>query len=79
MANILALPGPNSKYQIDGATPAGFLAGLWHGFLFPLTFIISLFTPDVRIYDKNNSGRWYDFGFFLGASISIGGGNTSRR
>ena len=77
MANVLALPGPNSKYQQSGARSAGFLAGLWHGLLFPLTFVISLFTPDVRIYETNNSGRWYDFGFVLGASISAGGGGSS--
>ena len=31
------------------------------------------FNPGVRIYEKNNSGRWYDFGFLIGASISLGG------
>lgn len=77
MANALALPGPNSKYQHSGARSAGFLAGLWHGLLFPLTFVLSLFTPDVRIYETNNSGRWYDFGFVLGASTSVGGGGST--
>jgi hypothetical protein len=73
MANALAVAGPNSKYQLPGAPPAGFWAGLWHGLILPLTFLISLFSPGVRIYEKNNSGRWYDFGFLIGASSSLGG------
>ena len=26
----------------------------------------SLFADGVRIYETNNNGRWYDFGFMLG-------------
>ena len=74
MPNILAIAGPDSKYKQAGAEPAGFWAGVWHGLILPLSFIISLFNRGVRIYEKNNRGRWYDFGFLIGASISIGGG-----
>jgi len=73
MANALAAAGPNSKYKLPGATPAGFWAGVWHGAIAPITFIISLFNPSVRIYETNNKGCWYDFGFILGASASLGG------
>jgi len=73
MANILAVAGPNSKYQQPGANPAGFWAGLWHGMICQITFIVSLFTPNVRIYEKNNRGRLYDFGFLLGAVSALGG------
>lgn len=72
MANLFAVGGPNSKYQQPGAAPAGFLAGLWHGLILPISFIVSIFSMDVRIYETNNSGRWYDFGFFIGASSSLG-------
>lgn len=72
MANVLAVAGPNSKYKEPGAEPAGFLAGLWHGLIIQITFIVSIFNMNVRIYETNNSGRWYDFGFFLGASSSLG-------
>lgn len=74
MANILAVAGPNSRYQLPDASPAGFLAGLWHGLICVITFIISLFAPGVRIYETHNTGRWYDFGFLIGASIAFGGG-----
>jgi hypothetical protein len=76
MANILAVAGPSSKYQLPGAPPAGFLAGLWHGLLSPLTFLVSLASPGVRICESNNSGRWYDFGFILGASAAFGGSGS---
>jgi hypothetical protein len=75
MANILAVAGPNSKYA--NARPAGFLAGFWHGIILPITFIISLFTPDVRIYEVNNNGIWYDLGFVIGVSGSVGGSGSA--
>lgn len=74
MANILAIAGPNSKYKVGGAEPAGFWAGLWHGLLAPLTFIVSVFAPGVRLYETNNRGLLYDFGFVIGLSGSFGGG-----
>jgi hypothetical protein len=76
MTNILAVAGPGSSYQLPQAQPAGFWAGLWHGLICPITFIVSLFTPNVRIYERNNRGLWYDFGFLLGASIALGGGGS---
>ena len=66
MANILAIGGSNSKYNLPGADPAGFLAGLWHGILAPFLFWISLFSGGTRVYEVCNKGRWYDFGFLLG-------------
>jgi len=75
-ANILWVGGPNSKYKLPGAKPAGFWTGLWHGIIAPFVFIIGLFTDKVRVYEVNNNGRWYDFGFLLG----IGGfGGSARR
>jgi hypothetical protein len=55
----------------DGNVP-GFWFGLWHGFIAPITFIISLFSS-VRIYAFPNAGLWYDFGFMLGISGFSGG------
>ncbi len=60
----------------------GFWLGLWHGFIAPITFIISLFSEHVRIYAFPNAGRWYDFGFMLGISGFSGGifaGSRRRR
>jgi hypothetical protein len=76
MANILAVAGPGSKYGLPGAKAAGFWAGLWHGLICPITFPVSLFSPNVRIYEINNRGRWYDFGFIIGVSCAFGGGGS---
>jgi hypothetical protein len=56
----------------DGKS-AGFWLGLWHGFISPVTFFISLFSDNVNIYEVHNSGNWYDFGFMFGVSIIFGG------
>lgn len=53
---------------------AGFWRGLWHGLIAPLTFVVSLFTHQVRVYEVHNVGTWYDFGFLLGVSVAFGGG-----
>jgi hypothetical protein len=47
----------------------GFLLGLWHGFIFPVAWLISLFAKDVAIYAVPNNGGWYDFGYFLGIVV----------
>ena len=62
----------------------GFWRGLWNGIIAPITFVISLFTDKVRMYEVHNNGGWYDFGFVLGAMIAFGGsagggGVASRR
>lgn len=66
MANVLAIAGPNSKYKLPDASPAGFWAGLWHGMIAPLIFLVSLVDQRVRVYETHNQGRRYDFGFLLG-------------
>jgi hypothetical protein len=76
MANVLAVAGSNSRYQLPGAPPAGFLGGLWHGLISPVTFLVSLVSPGVRVYEVNNNGRWYDFGFILGVSAAFGGSGS---
>ncbi len=62
-----------------GGTTAGFWRGLWHGIIAPVTFVISLFTDNVNLYEVHNSGNWYDFGFVLGAGILFGGGRGAKR
>ena len=56
-----------------GEEPAGFWLGLWQGIIAPVTFVVSLFTDDVNVYEVANNGNWYDFGFFFGAAMSLGG------
>ena len=56
------------------ANPAGFWTGLWHGLITLFTFIISLFSKNVKIYESFNNGGWYNFGFILGIIIFWGSG-----
>jgi hypothetical protein len=58
---------------------AGFWAGLWHGLIMIITFVISLFSDTVRMYEPNNVGALYDLGFVLGALICLGGGCGGRK
>ena len=60
----------------DGSV-AGFWLGLWHGMILPFTFVVSLFTDNLGIYEVHNSGAWYNFGFLLGAAIVLGGGGAA--
>ena len=53
---------------------AGFWLGLWHGFIAPITLVVSFFNDQVNIYEVHNNGGWYNFGFVLGASLFFGGG-----
>ena len=71
--------GPNAMKDsapLDGSV-AGFWLGLWHGFIVPFTFFISLFSDNVTIYEVHNNGGWYNFGFLLGAATILGGGASS--
>jgi hypothetical protein len=71
--------GANASVEDSGA---GFWLGLWHGIIIPVTFVISLFNDHVNIYEVNNNGNWYDFGFFLGVAgpfSGIAGGSSRAR
>jgi hypothetical protein len=68
-------PGPNQLVDSpneDGEV-AGFWQGLWHGIIAPFTFVISLFSDSVGVYEAHNNGGWYNFGFLVGLSIIFGG------
>ena len=68
-------------HQVGSAvTPAapGFLLGVWHGFIFPVAWVLSLFMPDVAVYAVPNNGGWYDFGFFIGIVFLGVGSNRSK-
>lgn len=69
------VPG-NEQYAQQ---PAGFFWGVWHGWIAPVTLIIQLFNPLVRIYEANNVGWWYDFGFYIAILGGFGGISLTRR
>jgi hypothetical protein len=73
--------GPNSaeKTPNEEGKIAGFWKGLWHGLIAPITFIISIFTKNIRFYEIHNNGFWYNFGFVLGAGLFLSGGILGKK
>ena len=65
--------GPNEMVE-HRARGRRVLAGIVAGLISPITFLISLFTPEVNIYEVQNNGNWYNFGFMLGVVMAFGGG-----
>jgi hypothetical protein len=76
---LLACAGCAAGTERFVSTAAGFWNGLWHGFICLVTFVISLFSENVRMYEPNNVGALYDLGFLFGAMISLGGGVGHQR
>jgi hypothetical protein len=70
---------PVNVAECASGEAAGFWEGLWHGIIAPFTFIISLFSDKVEMYEVFNNGNWYNFGFVLGASIIFGGSGHQGR
>jgi hypothetical protein len=68
---MLALEACAATQTTTAVAPSapGFWLGLWHGFIFPVAWIVSLFTDKVAIYAVPNNGGWYDFGYFLGIVV----------
>ncbi|MBM4459028.1 MAG: hypothetical protein FJ011_14915 [Chloroflexi bacterium] len=75
--------GPNEMVNTpnEAGRVAGFWQGLWHGIIAPVTFVISLFSDKVYVFETHNNGNWYVFGFLLGLTAVWGGGGraSSRR
>ncbi|MFH1242848.1 MAG: hypothetical protein V1689_10870 [Pseudomonadota bacterium] len=62
--------GPQGPYSPENH--AGFFAGIWHGFIAWITFVLSLFTQ-VKMYSINNTGAGYNLGFLVGMACWLGG------
>ena len=76
---IYVYENPETGVAAADGDVAGFWLGLWHGFIAPITFIISLFSDTVNIYEVHNNGNWYNFGFMFGISVSLGGSGAGSR
>jgi polyferredoxin len=71
---VVSLSGcfPGSS-NYSPAEPAGFFSGVWHGWIAPLSLIVGIFKDGVRIYEPNNTGWWYDLGFYVAVIAGFGG------
>ena len=70
---LLVLPGcfPGGGHStLDDR--AGFFTGVWHGWIAPISLIVALFKDGIRVYEVNNTGWWYDFGFYIAVISGFG-------
>jgi hypothetical protein len=75
---IFALACMAGDPQTVAAGPAGFWLGLWHGMISVISFVISLFSENVEVYERNNNGAWYDLGFLFGILCIWGSGSKAN-
>ncbi len=65
--------------EVNPGELAGFWVGVWHGLIIVITFIVSLFTKEVGLYEINSTGWPYNLGFLIGLYLSVGGGLHIKR
>ncbi|MGI6537498.1 MAG: hypothetical protein ACOX22_04025 [Caldicoprobacterales bacterium] len=77
---LFALTGcmPGNEYYSE-EKPAGFLWGIWHGWIAPISLIAGLFDRNIRVYEVFNTGWWYDFGFYIAIVSGFGGLSLTRK
>ena len=71
VAPLMLLAACAATQASDAVAPntPGFWLGLWHGFIFPIAWFVSLFASNIAVYAVPNNGGWYDFGYFLGIVV----------
>ncbi|KQC03824.1 MAG: hypothetical protein APR54_09105 [Candidatus Cloacimonas sp. SDB] len=70
------VPG-DGKHDVN--KPAGFLWGIWHGWIAPLSLIIGIFNKNITIYESANTGWWYDLAFYMAILGGFGGLSLTRK
>jgi len=70
------MPGENN---FSPKSPAGFFTGIWHGWIAPISLIAGFFNSNIRIYEINNTGWWYDFGFYIALIGGFGSFSLLRK
>ena len=78
LALILAACAPGSE-NFAADDRAIFFHGVWHGWIAPFTLVWEIFDSDIRVYEPNNTGWWYDFGFYMAVISGFGSLALSRK
>jgi hypothetical protein len=67
----LRSPGPNPQLNEsdDAGRVSGFVQGLWHGIIAPVSVVGSFFNPAMQMYEVHNNGRDYNLGFLIGVAF----------
>jgi hypothetical protein len=48
---------------------SGFLPGIWHGAISPVTLVLSIMNSNIQMYEVHNDGVPYNLGFLIGVAI----------
>jgi hypothetical protein len=80
LAALLLIPGclPVNGGR-SGDERAGFFTGVWHGWIAPVSVVLGIFDSTIRVYEVNNTGWWYDLGFYMAVISGFGGLSLIRR
>src|SRR5512142_1825138 len=63
-------PSPDPLYNKAGPHGvAGILLGIWHGFISPVTIVLSFVNKTSQMYEVHNDGGPYNLGFIIGVAI----------
>jgi hypothetical protein len=67
----LRSPGPNPQLNEpdEAGRLAGFVQGLWHGIIAPVSVVGAFFNPAMQMYEVHNNGRDYNLGFLVGVAF----------
>ena len=65
--------GANNLYH-----PAGFFTGIWHGWIAPVSLVMSIFNRNITIYEVYNTGFFYNLGFYMAIISGFGGLSFAR-
>ena len=63
------LPGDGKRSAVK---PGNFITGIWHGWMAPLSLVVGIFNDDISIYEKYNTGWWYEFGYYIAIISGFG-------
>ena len=74
LSSLFLLSCAAGNEQFTSVNQAGFFYGIWHGVISFMSLIIHIFNDSVVIYEVDNTGGWYDFGFLIGVTAIWGGG-----
>ena len=78
LALVVTACAPGSDNFAAANQQANLIHGVWHGWIAPFTLIWQIFNSDVRVYEPNNVGWWYDFGFYVAIVGGFGSFALSR-
>jgi|GEM_PF-1875973 len=66
---LFGLESPPIYEFVQNSSQAGFFKGLLHGSMVLISFIASLFSDSISLYELDNNGMGYNIGYALGLFI----------